>query len=73
MPIGIMIKVEPYWNVNNGITLQGYNETTIKVEPYWNVNDILERELFNNFTIKVEPYWNVNLQLYEKIDMFYLN
>ena len=33
-----MIKVEPYWNVNQ--TYASLSEPTkdIKVEPYWNVN-----------------------------------
>ena len=45
MQLSLLIKVEPYWNVNN------YNETfkafegLIKVEPYWNVNLIPDTAL----------------------------
>ena len=32
------IKVEPYWNVNNGYYANRNKKVNIKVEPYWNVN-----------------------------------
>ena len=34
----LLIKVEPYWNVNTSKKFHKLNNTTIKVEPYWNVN-----------------------------------
>ena len=34
----LLIKVEPYWNVNLVCEIQGGYTNEIKVEPYWNVN-----------------------------------
>ena len=60
-----MIKVEPYWNVNQYQWLYDYRMWKIKVEPYWNVNPI-QSFLFDVTTIiKVEPYWNVNSVIVE--------
>ena len=33
-----IIKVEPYWNVNDEIIIEDEYINKIKVEPYWNVN-----------------------------------
>ena len=33
----LIIKVEPYWNVNLALLLK-FSSLMIKVEPYWNVN-----------------------------------
>ena len=38
-----MIKVAPYWNVNNGFDeTQGFKDF-IKVAPYWNVNKVKKK------------------------------
>ena len=34
----LLIKVEPYWNVNKILGLDKMQNGGIKVEPYWNVN-----------------------------------
>ena len=34
-----LTKVEPYWNVKNGESLDVFTPADIKVEPYWNVKD----------------------------------
>ena len=34
----LMIKVEPYWNVNPLFIRIKKSDVLIKVEPYWNVN-----------------------------------
>ena len=54
------IKVEPYWNVNNGTNYTNVANNGIKVEPYWNVNFKILFDTYILVTIKVEPYWNVN-------------
>ena len=42
----LLIKVEPYWNVNVKIDFLLYIATFIKVEPYWNVNTEKGLQLF---------------------------
>ena len=34
----MLIKVEPYWNVNDCSYNLLHEQYVIKVEPYWNVN-----------------------------------
>ena len=58
--IKVLIKVEPYWNVNRKLIIKCCNNNVIKVEPYWNVNLHLHLTLVVSVSIKVEPYWNVN-------------
>ncbi len=56
----ILIKVEPYWNVNSFLSMIETGRRSIKVEPYWNVNLYWWSEFDTYKFIKVEPYWNVN-------------
>ena len=56
----ILIKVEPYWNVNYEPYQEDKLTILIKVEPYWNVNLYWWSEFDTYKFIKVEPYWNVN-------------
>ena len=56
----LIIKVEPYWNVNSNNVRPTLGWDKIKVEPYWNVNTIEGDIWLSLKKIKVEPYWNVN-------------
>ena len=38
----LIIKVEPYWNVNCRYIIAVLLSAFIKVEPYWNVNKVGE-------------------------------
>ena len=55
-----IIKIEPYWNVNNDGGSSWCIEASIKIEPYWNVNAVTVKEALDASVIKIEPYWNVN-------------
>ena len=57
----LIIKVEPYWNVNSNNVRPTLGWDKIKVEPYWNVNTIEGDIWLSLKKIKVEPYWNVNI------------
>ena len=68
-----LIKVEPYWNVNDRNQRTLSNIKKIKVEPYWNVNEYknFKQRVLNQ--IKVEPYWNVNVGVLLSIFSLELN
>ena len=43
--LSCVIKVEPYWNVKMGESVNPDGTLSIKVEPYWNVKTSLIRIL----------------------------
>ena len=55
-----LIKIETYWNVNEGIPLKKEKNTLIKIETYWNVNLNENTKQMTELIIKIETYWNVN-------------
>ena len=47
-----LTKVEPYWNVKNGESLDVFTPADIKVEPYWNVKKEWKRQINNALELK---------------------
>ena len=68
-----LIKVEPYWNVNNKEAMELKITNFIKVEPYWNVNFSKRDNDLCVIDIKVEPYWNVNIREVEVFPLYLKN
>ena len=63
-----LTKVEPYWNVKNGESLDVFTPADIKVEPYWNVKASVTENVLAQLFIKVEPYWNVKKEWKRQIN-----
>ena len=48
----LTIKIETYWNVNDGIRIPDYGRLCIKIETYWNVNKFDVPEGYDAFSLK---------------------
>ena len=62
--VAFQIKIETYWNVNQGAYMPFVSKHWIKIETYWNVNPKRRTRKSREEVIKIETYWNVNKGVY---------